>query len=154
MPMTVKRVRLWVRQIENQPGALAGTLAPLADAGADLQIVMGYRYHGTNQGAIEVYPVSGKRLSSAAEQAGLRVSPVPTLLVEGDNKPGLGRDIAQAIADAAVNLDFLVAQVIGSKYSAIIGFGNDEDAQKASGLIKKVAKAAAAKKKKAKSARR
>jgi len=153
MPMTVKRVRLWVRQIENQPGALSGTLAPLADAGADLQIVMGYRYHGTDQGAVEVYPVSGRRAGSAAQQAGLRPSPVPTLLVEGDNKPGLGRDIAQAIADAAVNLDFLVAQVIGRKYSAIIGFGNDEDAQRASGLIKKVAKGAGAKKK-AKSARR
>ncbi len=147
MAMTVKRIRLWVRQVENQPGALSAVLAPLADAGADLQIVMGYRYHGTNQGAIEVYPVSGKRSTGAAEQAGLRVSPVPTLLVEGDNQPGLGRAIAQAIADASVNLDFLVAQVIGRKYSAIIGFGNDEDAQKASGVIKKVGKASTAKKK-------
>jgi hypothetical protein len=35
--------------------------------------------------------------------------------VEGDNKPGLGHAIAQAIADAKINLNFLVAQVIGRR---------------------------------------
>lgn len=146
MPVTVKRIKLWLREINNRPGALAATLSPLADAGVDLRIVMGYRYHGTNQGAVEVYPVDGRKAMSAARQAGLSVSPVPTLLIEGDNKPGIGRDIAQAVAEAAVNLDFVVAQVIGRKYSAIIGFENDEDAQKAAALIKKVAKSAAGRK--------
>jgi hypothetical protein len=43
------------------------------------------------------------------------------------------------MAEAGINLDFLVAQVIGRKYSAVIGFENDADAIKASALIKKVA---------------
>lgn len=146
MPVTVKRIKLWLREINNRPGALAATLSPLADAGADLHIVMGYRYHGTNHGAVEVYPMNGRKATNAARQAGFTVSPVPTLLIEGDNKPGIGRDIAQAVAEAAVNLDFVVAQVIGKKYSAIIGFENDGDAQKAAALIKKVAKSNAGKK--------
>ena len=36
-------------------------------------------------------------------------------------------------------MDFLVAQVIGRKYAAVIGFENDADAIKASALIKKAA---------------
>jgi hypothetical protein len=57
--------------------------------------------------------------------------------VEGDNQPGLGHAIAEAIANAKINLDFLVAQVIGRRYTAVIGFESAEDAKRASTLIKK-----------------
>jgi hypothetical protein len=82
--------------------------------------------------------VSGKKLTAAAQEAGLSASSIPTLLVEGDNKPGLGHTIARAIADAGINLGFLVAQVIGRRYSAVIGFEDESDASKAAALIKKV----------------
>ena len=62
---------------------------------------------------------------------------IPTLLVEGDNSPGLGHAIAQSIADAGINLAFLVTVVIGRKYSSVIGFDSADDAKKASHLIKK-----------------
>jgi hypothetical protein len=81
--------------------------------------------------------VAGKKLTKAAQEAGFVASSVPTLLVEGDNKPGLGHAITQAIADARINLGFLVAQVIGRKYSAVIGFESDDDAKRATALIKK-----------------
>jgi hypothetical protein len=115
-------------------------LAPLADAGADLQVVMGYRYPGNeNKAAVEVYPVSGRKIGRAAEEAGLKASSIPTLLVQGDNKPGLGRQIAEAIAGAGINMGFLVAQVLEGKYSAVMGFENEDDAKKAATLIKRVA---------------
>jgi hypothetical protein len=60
------------------------------------------------------------------------------LLVEGDNKPGLGHSIAQAIAEAGIDLSFLIVQVIGRKYSAVIGFVNETDSEKAKARIKKV----------------
>jgi hypothetical protein len=139
MAVTVKKIVLWRREVENKPGVLAETLEPLAGAGADLQVVMGYRFPGSeSQAAIEVYPVSGKKLTAAAQEAGLSASSIPTLLVEGDNKPGLGHTIARAIADAGINLGFLVAQVIGRRYSAVIGFEDESDARKAAALIKKV----------------
>ena len=138
MPVTVKRITLWRKELENKAGTLAGTLEPLAKAGADLQIVMGYRYPGErDKAAVELYPVAGKKTIQAAESAGLVVATIPALLVEGDNKVGLGHSIAQAIAEAGVNLDFLVAQVIGRKYSAVVGFDTDADAVKATALIKK-----------------
>jgi len=139
MPVTVKHITLWRSEVENRAGVLAQTLAPLAATGADLQIVMGYRYPGAdNKAAIEVYPISGKKLSTAAANASLASSAIPTLLVEGDNKPGLGHAIAQAIADAGINLGFIVAQVVGRKYAAVIGFETEPDAKKAAQLIKKV----------------
>ena len=138
MPMTVKKIVLWRKEVDNQAGTLAGTLEPLARAGADLHVVMGYRYPGNETKAvIELHPVAGKKVTSAAEQVGLAASSIPTLLVEGDNKPGLAHKIAQAVADAGVNLGFLVAHVVGKRYVATIGFESEADAMKAAVLIKK-----------------
>jgi len=138
MPVTVKSITLWRKEVDNQPGILAQTLEPFATGGADLHVVMGYRYPGNEtKAAIELYPVTGKKLVRAAQAAGLTASPIPTLLVEGDNKPGLGHAIAGAIAVSGVNLAFIVTQVIGRRYSAVIGFESDGDAKKATPLLKK-----------------
>jgi hypothetical protein len=140
MPVSVKNISLWRREVGNQIGTLAQTLEPVTKAGANLRVLMGYRYPGNeSRAAIEVYPVSGKKVSAAATGAGLEASSIPTLLVEGDDKPGLGLAIAQAIAGAGVNMTFFVAQVIGRKYSAVIGFGSEADAKAAAPLIKKAA---------------
>ncbi len=88
--LSVKRITLWRREVENQPGVLATTLEPLAQAGADLRLVMGYRFpETTTRAAIELYPITGKRAVAAAEAAGLRAFELPCLLVEGDNRAGL-----------------------------------------------------------------
>ncbi len=138
MAVTVKKIVLWRKEIENKPGAFAGTLASLASAGADLHVVMGYRYPGDEtKGAIELCPVTGKKSVIAAQQAGLSASTVAALMVEGDNKPGLGHAISQAIADAGINLGFVVAQVVGRKYSAVLGFESEADAGKGGALIRK-----------------
>jgi hypothetical protein len=148
MAVTVKAIKLWRREIENRPGALAETLEPLATEGADLQVVMGYRYPGHEEkAAIELHPIAGKKLTTAAQRAGLRDASIATLLVQGDNKPGLGYAIARAIADGGINLDFLVAQVIEGSYSAVLGFDSKADLKKAAPLIKKAAAGKAARKK-------
>lgn len=140
MSVTVKHITLWRKEIENEPGMLASALKPFAEGGADLQVVMGYRFPGNEtRGAIELYPVTGRKLTAAAKTAGLEASAIPTLLLEGDNQPGLGHAIGQAIAEAGINLAFFVAQVIGKRYSAVIGFDKPEDAKKAASLIKKTA---------------
>lgn len=138
MPITVKTISLWRKEVENQVGTLAHTLEPVTKAGANLRLLMGYRYPGNeSRAAIELYPVSGKKVTGAATGAGLEASSIPTLLVEGDDKPGLGLAIAQAVAGAGVNMTFFVAQAIGRRFSAIIGFGSDADAKTAAPLIKK-----------------
>jgi hypothetical protein len=139
MAVQVKRITLWRRDVENRPGALAETLSPLAGAGVDLQVLMGYRDPSVpGRAVLELYPISRGKAAAAATQAGLSASSIPTLLVEGDNRAGLGHALAQAMADARINVAFLVAQVVGKRYSAVIGFENDADAKRATSLIKKV----------------
>ena len=140
MAVKVKRITLWRKELENRAGTLAQTLEPVARAGADLQVVMGYCHPGDRtRAAVELFPIASKKATAAAQGAGLAAAGIAALHVEGDNRAGLGYALTRALADAAVNLDFLLAQVIGRKFSAVIGFENDADADKASALIKKAA---------------
>ena len=140
MAITVKKATLWRKEVNNRPGILASTLEPLSQAGADLHVVMGYRYPGNeSSGAIEIHPVSGKKFITAAQTAGLVPSSIPTLLVEGDNRAGLGHAIAKAIGDAGINMNFVMALVVGRRYAAVFAFDNDADAGKAATLIKNAA---------------
>ncbi len=122
MPVTVKNILLWRKEVENQVGSLAHTLEPVTKAGANLHVLMGYRYPGEGtKAAIELYPIAGKKVNAAASEAGLSASSIPTLLVEGDDKPGLGLAITQAIA------------------GAVLGFETETDTKAAAPLIKKAA---------------
>jgi hypothetical protein len=98
---------------------------------------MGYREHGTSDALVEAYPISGRKMTEAAESAGLGASSIPAVLVQGDNKAGLGHQIARAVADSGLNVAFLVAQVIGRKFSAVYGFESEADADSAVKLIRK-----------------
>jgi hypothetical protein len=142
MALTVKRITLWRREVENQPGVLARTLEPLAAAGVDLRLVMGYRFpEATTRAAIEVYPVTGRKAAAAAQQAGLSEFGLACLFVEGDNRPGLGAAMGRALSDAGVNIVFLVSQVVGRRFTAVFGFDDEQLAVTAT----KALKAAAAK---------
>src|SRR6266853_1415617 len=67
----------------------------------------------------------------------LSASSFPTLLVEGDDRPGLSFAIAQAISGAGINMTFFVAQAVGRRFSAVLGFESEADAKTARPLIKK-----------------
>jgi len=138
MAVTVRKITVWRTEVDNRAGALAQLLEALTAARGGLDVVMGYRVPGQHERAvIEVWPVSGKKLSQAAESVGLRPSETPTLLVVGDDRPGLGHAMARALADAGIKLVFLVAQVVGRRYSAVFGFESAADADRAVGLLKK-----------------
>ncbi len=138
MPVNVRKITLWRAEVSNKPGMLAETLAPLAEAEVDLQVVMGYREPGkATKAAIEVAPITRKAATTAAEVAGMKAMPMPTLMVEGNNQQGLGHAIARAISEANINLAFFMAQVVGKRYSAIVGLDNNDDARKVSALIRR-----------------
>ncbi len=139
MPVTVKNVTIWRKEVDNQPGQLAMVLAPLVKAGANLKVLMGYRLPGEEgKAAIEIYPITGAKAAKAAAAAGLTKSSIPALHVEGDDKPGLMHAIGSALAGAGININFLVGLVVGRKYTAIWGFASPEEARKAASLIRKI----------------
>ena len=147
MAVTVRKVTLWRRDLENRPGALARVLEPLAGAGADLQIAMGYRIPGQESRAVlELAPVTGRRASAAAGAAGLAPSQIPTLVVEGDNAPSVGLAQSRALAEAGINIAFLIAQVLGRRFSAVYGFETQHDADRAAAILKRAAPASRARK--------
>jgi hypothetical protein len=87
--VTAKKAILWHREVDNSPRMLASVLQPLSEAGADLQVVMAYRYPGSeNKAAMELYPISDRRSAKAAQTTGLAPSSISILVVEGDNRPG------------------------------------------------------------------
>ena len=140
MSITVKPITLCRAETGDRPGLLADTLAPLAAAGSSLRIVMGYKVAGQpGRAVLELFPVTGKKAAAAASAAGLTASGIPTLLVEGDDRPGLGHDLSRAVADAGIDVHFLVAQVVGRKFSAVAGFGSAEDAKRAGAAMRKAA---------------
>jgi hypothetical protein len=140
MAITVKKAVLWRKEISNQPGTLAQSLKPLAEAGVDLQIVMGYAFPGKpNRAAVEVYPVTSSKAEQAAKAAGMKPGDLACLLVEGDNQTGLGHAIAKALSQAKINMNFAVIQVIGRKYIGVLGFDKMSDALAATPLIKSAA---------------
>jgi hypothetical protein len=149
MAISVKKIKLWRRELENQPGTLAQTLEPLARSGTNLKMVMSYNYTGDpRRAAVELFPITGAKSTAAAQQAGLSASSIPTLLIEGDNRAGLGHALAKAIASAGINLGFTVALVVGNRFSAVFGFSSDADADRAMPLIRQAGRATPIKKKK------
>ena len=136
MAISVRKILLWRREAVDAPGVGAETLEPFAKGDASLKLVMGYRIHD-GRAAVEAWPVAGKKVMEAARSAGLAEAATPALLVEGDDRPGLGHAFARAVADAGINLSFLVAQVVGRKFSAVFGFGTEADAKAAAAILRK-----------------
>jgi len=151
MAVTVKKAVLWRKDLENRPGTLAATLKPLAEAGVSLQVVMGYAMPGEHEhAAVEVYPITGAKAEHAADNAGLQPTPrIACLIVIGDDVPGLGHAIADRLANNGVNISFVMVQVVGKQYHGVFGFESQEEADKATAIIKEASKAVAPKRKSA-----
>ena len=85
MPVRVKTISLWRKEVNNQVGTLAHMLEPVTKAGANLRVLMGYRYPGEGtKTAMELYPIAGTKVTAAASEAGLSVSPSPRPCRGGD----------------------------------------------------------------------
>ncbi|HMC22048.1 MAG TPA: hypothetical protein VKL19_09390 [Thermoanaerobaculia bacterium] len=138
MAVTVKNVVIWRAEVAHLRGELARVLQPLAEAAANLQVIMAYAEG--ERGLVEICPISGKKVTDAAKKAGFSPSSKPTLLVQGDDRAGLGSRIAKAIAEQGVSISFDVTQVIGRKFSSVYGFQAEDDARKAAAAIKKASR--------------
>ena len=140
MAISVKKITLWRREMDDRPGTLAGVLAPVAGTGASLRVVMAYRYpEPAGRAAVELAPVTGRKAAAAAQSAGLAPAGIGALLVAGDDRPGLGQTLSGALGQAGINLHFLMALASGRRYAAVFGFGSDADADRAVPIIKKSA---------------
>lgn len=137
MSITVRRADLWRAETANTPGSLASTLKPLAEKGTDLEIVMGYANPDRSGAVVEVSPVSTSADRKAARAAGLAQSTYPCVVISGANRSGLGYDVARALADAGININFFVAQSLGDSYTGLFSFEASAEADLAVKIIRK-----------------
>jgi hypothetical protein len=145
MAVSIKRIRLWRTVVPSRPGALAEALEPLAQGNADLKVVrVRTTPSDTGRLTIEIYGGEGKRAAMVARTAGFSLAPATTLLLQGDDRPGLAYAVGNAVAWAGIGVRDLDAEVVGSRYSAILTFNSEDDAEKAVAVIRKVTRAGAA----------
>jgi hypothetical protein len=138
MAYTVKKIEVWTGDISDRVGGLAGKLASLAEAKADLTFVVARRQpHQPGTGVVFLGPIKGSKQSEAARGAGLSPAQnLAALQIEGANKPGECYRIAQLIAAEQINLRGLSAETIGSKFAVTVAFDNEQDAERAAKALR------------------
>jgi len=155
MALSIKKVDVWAGELRDIPGGLADVLGGLSDAGGDFQFVIARR-DPANPGSGQVFitPIKGKKVEQAAAGVGMnRADAVPTLRVEGGDRPRLGHEMARSIAEAGINIRGFSAAVIGNKFVAYIGFDSQQDADRAASALKSAGRTGSRRKPAAKSRR-
>lgn len=140
MAVTVKRATLWTTHTSNTPGSLAASLSPLAEGNVNLDLVMGYSHPDKAGATIEVFPVEGNGAQRSARRAGYQKSGFPCVWIMGQNRIGLGRQIASALAEAGININFFIAQVVRREYVGMFSFEANSEADLAVKIIREAVK--------------
>jgi len=137
MAYEITRENVWVTELEDKPGALARKLEGVMRAGADLDFMIARRDpQRPGFGVLFLAPIKGSQQVRAAEEAGFaKARSLHTLRIEGPDRPGLGAGMAQALADANINMRGISAASIGDRCVFYIAFENDDDAVRAAQVL-------------------
>jgi hypothetical protein len=138
MERVVERVDVWAAGLQDEPGALSGKLACLAEAGADLEFIVARRtMDPPGSGVVFITPLRGDKEVRAATDAGFLVSQhLHSVRVEGDNQRGAGALLTAKLADAGINLRGVSGAVIGQRYIIYFAFDTMEQANKAVSILR------------------
>jgi hypothetical protein len=137
MGFKLDRVHVWSGEIADEAGGMAGKLAYLAQAGANLEYIFTRRQPDKpGTGVLTIAPVTGAAQVRAARTAGLFETHNPVVLrVEGDNEAGLAHRLTQRWALEGINLQGLTMAVLGRKFVGYAAFDTVDDANKAAQIL-------------------
>lgn len=137
MSFKMQRVHVFHAEVKDEPGGIAATLKPLAEAGANLEYVYSQRsLTKSGYGDLYVAPIVGASQLNAAKAAGLHEVQEPIVMrVEGDDKSGLARRLTQAWEMAGINLHGMVMSVVQGRFIGYVTFDSVGDANKAATLL-------------------
>jgi len=138
MDLLVEQVDVWAAAVPDRPGGLAGVLAALRDAGADLQFVVARRApEKPGTGVVFVTPLQGDREIAAAAQVGFNVThTVHSVRIMGPDRPGIAAELTQKLAESGINLRGFSASAIGTQFVAYVAVDSLEDANKAGEILR------------------
>jgi hypothetical protein len=139
MDLVVERVDVWAATIEDKPGALAGVLGTLRDAGADLQSIIARRAaERSGKGVVFVTPLRGDREIRVAADVGFNVTQtLHSVRVMGRDRPGIAAKLTEKLAERGINLRGFSASVIGTQFVAYAAVDSVDDANKAIEILEK-----------------
>jgi hypothetical protein len=139
--LTVTKMDVWIAEIPDQPGGLAGKLQSLADAGANLDFAVARRQPDKpGSGIVFLGGLKGAAEAKAAKAAGFAKSTtLAGLRVEAPNKPGVCHQIIRQVAEAGINLRGMSALGLGAKCAVLLAFDSAADATKAARVLAKPA---------------
>jgi hypothetical protein len=137
MGFKLERLHIWSCDIADEAGGMASKLAPLAEAGANLEYISTRRQADRpGTGVIYVAPVTGPAQVRAARLAGLAETHDPVVVrVEGDNEAGLAYRLTQQWALAGINLQGLTMSVLGNKFVGFAVFDTVGDANRGAQIL-------------------
>lgn len=137
MERIVERVDVWAAGIKDQPGALAGKLMALVEAGADLDFVISRRCpESPGRGVVFVSPLRGDREVQAGGAVGFSAAnSLHAVRVEGDNRSGVAAEMLDRLGKAGLNIRGFSAAVIGKRYIAFIALDTPEAAAQVINLL-------------------
>jgi len=137
MERIVERMDVWAAGIEDQPGALAGKLSALMEAGADLDFVISRRCPDKpGEGVVFVSPLRGDKEIKAAGAIGFAVAnSLHAVRVEGQNRPGVAAELLSLLGKAGINVRGFSAAAMGGQYIAYVAVDTPEDAAKTIDLL-------------------
>ena len=134
----VEHADVWAAPIEDKSGALALVLAELREAGADLQSIISRRAE-PGKGVVFVTPLRGDREIAVAAQVGFNVAyTLHSVRIMGRDRPGIGAELTQKLADGGINLRGFSASVIGTQFLAYAAVDSLDDANKVIEILEKV----------------
>jgi hypothetical protein len=142
MGYTVKKVDVWMGEIDDKVGGLAAKLEPLAAAGVDLGFLIARRQpHLPGKGVVFLGPVTGAKAAKTAKGVGLaKTTELAALQLDGPNVPGACAKITRTIADAGINLRGVSASQCGSNFVVFLAFDTADDATRAGRLLRSAGK--------------
>jgi hypothetical protein len=140
MSFKMDRVHVWACEVTDEPGGVAGKLALLDKADADLDYVYTQRLADKpGRGMLFVAPIVGLEQHKAAKSAGMHEVNDPIVMrVEGDNTAGLAHRLKHEWATANINLHGAILAVLGPKFLGYITFDSVEDANKAARILAEI----------------
>jgi len=138
MDLIVEKEDVWITSLEDKPGALAGKLTGLADAGADLDFVIARRSpERPGMGVMFVTPLRGDAELKAASEIGFSSNNrLHSVRVEGENQAGIAGKITDKLAKAGINLRGFSGAVVGKRFVLHLAFDTPGLQEKAIQAIK------------------
>ena len=106
MAYSVRKVDVWVGDIPDRPGGLAGKLEALSKASAALEFVISRRVPDKpGRGVVFLAPLKGPAQRRAAKKVSLATKrTLHSVRVEGPDRRGLRAKLTRSLTDAGINL--------------------------------------------------